>query len=167
MNKVFDLVDKTNEMVYKAASWIILPLFLGLFYEVVARYFFNAPTVWAYDLTYMLYGTMFVLGSPHVLRINRHIRVDLFYEKFSEKKKRVVDLVLYLVFFFPATIALFIKSIDYTIFAWKVGEKASSGAWRPSLVPLRLVFSVALFLLLAQGIVCFIRILLQSEVRSR
>jgi len=162
MNKMFALVDRTNEIIYKAASWIILPLFLGLFYEVVARYFFKAPTVWAYDLTYMLYGTMFVLGSPYVLGINRHIRVDLFYENFSTQKKRIVDLVLYLIFFFPATIALFIKSVDYAVFAWKVGEKANSGSWRPTLVPLRLVFSVALFLLLMQGFVCFVRILLKS-----
>jgi len=166
MNKVFALVDRTNHVIYKAASWIILPLFLGLFYEVVARYAFKAPTVWAYDITYMLYGTMFILGSPYVLGIDRHIRVDLFYEKFSARKKRIVDLVLYLIFFFPATIALFIKSVDYAIFAWNVGEKASSGSWRPTLVPLRIIFSVALFLLLAQGVVCFLRILFQSESKE-
>lgn len=157
MTRLLDFVDKINEIVYKMASWLVVPLFLGLFYEVVARYGFHAPTIWAYDMSYMLYGAMFILGAPYVLARDKHVRVDLFYEKFSARNKKIVDLVLYLIFFFPAVTALTIKSIDYAIFAWQVGERSSSGSWRPSLVPLRLIFAAALILLLIQVVACFFR----------
>ncbi|HOI81814.1 MAG TPA: TRAP transporter small permease subunit [Synergistales bacterium] len=163
MKNLFVFIDKTNELIFKAASWLIVPLIFGLFYEVVARYGFKAPTVWAYDLTYMLYGAMFVLGSAYVLARNKHIRVDLFYEKFSKARQRVVDILLYCILFFPPMALLVWKSYDYAIFAWEVGERSSSGSWRPSLVPLRIVFSVGMTMLLIQGAVCFIRIIRRTE----
>jgi len=163
MKNLLVYIERTNEFIYRAASWLTIPLIFGLFYEVVARYGFRAPTVWAYDLTYMLYGAMFVLGSAHVLAQNKHIRVDLFYERFSKGKKRIVDLVLYCIFFFPPMTFLVIKAYEYAHFAWQVGEKSSSGSWRPSLVPLRVSFAVGMTMLLVQGLVCFFRILFKTE----
>jgi TRAP-type mannitol/chloroaromatic compound transport system permease small subunit len=101
MKNLLVYIERTNEFIYRAASWLTIPLIFGLFYEVVARYGFRAPTVWAYDLPYMLYGAMFVLGSAPVLAQHKHIRVDRFYERLPKGKKRLVDLVLYCIFFFP------------------------------------------------------------------
>ncbi len=92
----------------KAVAWLILPMVLSLVWEVTARYGFNAPTEWAYDMTFMLYGTFFMLGSAWTLQRGGHIRTDSFYSNWSKRTQARVDLVCYLVFFFPAM----------AIFAW-------------------------------------------------
>ena len=76
---------------------------LGLTYEVVARYLFNAPTVWAYDMTFMLYGTFFMLGSAYTLMRKGHIRTDTFYGNWSPRVQGAVDAVCYAILF-PALI---------------------------------------------------------------
>ena len=73
---------------------------------MTARYGFNAPTDWAYDMTFMLYGTFFMVGSAWTLQRGGHIRTDSFYSKWSTRTQARVDLACYLIFFFPA-IAIF------------------------------------------------------------
>ena len=67
----------------RIVGWLIIPMVLSLVWEVVARYWFNAPTVWAYDMTYMLYGTFFMLGSAYTLLRGGHIRTDSLYAQWS------------------------------------------------------------------------------------
>jgi TRAP-type mannitol/chloroaromatic compound transport system permease small subunit len=85
----------------KLVAWLIIPMVLGLVYEVVARYAFNAPTEWAYDMTYMLYGSFFMLGAAFTLQRKGHIRTDTFYAAWSPRRQGMVDAVCYLLFFFP------------------------------------------------------------------
>ena len=63
----------------RIVGWLIIPMVMSLVWEVVARYCFNAPTVWAYDMTYMLYGAFFMLGSAYTLMRGGHIRTDSLY----------------------------------------------------------------------------------------
>ena len=91
----------------RLVAWLIMPMVLSLVYEVVARYFFNAPTVWAYDMTFMLYGTFFMLGSAYTLMRGGHIRTDCLYGGWSPRRQGLDRRVCYLVFFFPPLIALF------------------------------------------------------------
>src|SRR5262245_66599544 len=79
---------------------------MSLVWEVFARYFFNAPTIWAYDMTYILYGTFFMLGSAYTLLRGKHIRTDNFYSQWSPRRQGLVDTVCYLVLFFPPLLAL-------------------------------------------------------------
>ena len=71
-------------------------------YEVVARYLFNAPTIWSFDLTYMLYGALFMLGAAYALHKGAHIRTDFFWDNFSPRTKGLIDSISYVVFFFPS-----------------------------------------------------------------
>ena len=80
---------------------LVLPMVGGLCYEVFARYLFNAPTIWAYDVTYMLYGSHFMLGAAYTLYKGSHIRTDMLYENFTLRWKGRVDASMYLVFFLP------------------------------------------------------------------
>jgi TRAP-type mannitol/chloroaromatic compound transport system permease small subunit len=56
------LIDNISEWAGRLVSYLVYPLIGGVMYEVMVRYIFNAPTQWAYDVTYMLYGTIFMLG---------------------------------------------------------------------------------------------------------
>ena len=163
MDRVLGGIDKLSEYCSKAFAWLIIPMVGGLFYEVVARYAFNAPTIWAYDLTYMLYGALFVMGSAYALSQNRHVRIDVFYANFSSRRKGIVDVILYLVLFFPPVLVLVIKGIDYAAFSWSMKEVSSAGAWRPPLYPLKAIFPMAMAVLLLQGVAQFIRSLRRAR----
>lgn len=163
MDRVLRGIDKLSEYCSKAFAWLIIPMVGGLFYEVIARYVFNAPTIWAYDLTYMLYGALFVMGSAYALSQNRHVRIDVFYANFSSRQKGIVDVILYLVLFFPPILVLLIKGVEYAAFSWSMKELSIAGAWRPPLYPLKTIFPIAMAVLLLQGVAQFIRSLRRAR----
>ena len=99
--RVTRAIDAVVLFAGKAVAWLILPMVLSLVWEVTARYGFNAPTEWAYDMTFMLYGTFFMVGSAWTLQRGGHIRTDSFYSKWSKRTQARVDLACYLIFFFP------------------------------------------------------------------
>ena len=72
------VIDRFTDYTGTIFSLLAIPLVLGVGYEVTARYLFNAPTTWAYDLTYMLYGALFMLGAAYALHKGAHIRTDFF-----------------------------------------------------------------------------------------
>ena len=83
-------------------AWLSIPLVAAVAYEVFARYLFNAPTIWSFDLTYMLYGALFMLGAAYALHKGAHIRTDFFWDNFSPRTKGLIDSISYVVFFFPS-----------------------------------------------------------------
>src|SRR5919109_5226586 len=106
LRKTITIVDAFSEWSGKTVAWLILPLVFGLTYEGFARYLFNAPTLWAYDVSYMLYGALFMLGAHYTLMKGAHIRTDMLWEKFTPRTKGTIDAVAYIFFFFPAMILL-------------------------------------------------------------
>ena len=77
------VIDTFTDLTGTLVSWMSIPLVVAVAYEVIARYLFNAPTVWSYDVTYMLYGALFMLGAAYALHKGAHIRTDFFWENFS------------------------------------------------------------------------------------
>lgn len=151
------LIDTVSIWSGKAAAWLILPLVFGLTYEVISRYVFKAPTIWAYDLAYMLYGSFFMLGAAFTLYKKGHIRTDIFYEKWSPKKQGWIDALLYLFFFFPGMIFFLIAGLDEAIHSWSLLEKSEAGAWRPPVYPFKTVIPLTALLLLIQGVSEFLK----------
>lgn len=140
--------DRTGTMI----SWLSVPLVLAVSYEVTARYLFNAPTIWAYDATYMLYGSLFMLGAAYALHKGAHIRTDFFWEKFSIRRKGWIDTVSYIVFFFPSMIMLLLISWNEFRYSWQINEMSDQTPWRPLLWPFKFVVPLACLLLLIQGV---------------
>lgn len=145
-------IDAFSDWSGRAVAWMIFPLFLSLTYEGIARYLFNAPTLWAYDVSYMLYGALFMLGAHYTLLKGAHIRTDMLWDKFSPRIKGQIDAVAYIFFFFPAMILLFYASIDEAWASWKMGELSEQTAWRPFLWPFKAVVPLSALLLLVQGV---------------
>ena len=84
-NGLTRVLDSITRTVGRVTAWLIVPMVASLVYEVAARYVFDAPTVWAYDMTFMLYGTFFMLGSAWTLQRGGHIRTDTFYGEWSPR----------------------------------------------------------------------------------
>ena len=155
--KWVEKIDRLSDWGGRTISYLIYPLVGGVAYEVIARYFLNAPTEWAYDVTYMLYGTIFMLGAAYTLLKKGHIRTDLLYGKWSPQKQGKIDAILYLVLFFPAMILYLIAGIDYAAHSWITHERAANSPWMPIIYPFKAVIPLTAAMLIIQGVSEFIK----------
>lgn len=146
------IIDRFTDTTGTLIAMLAVPLVAAVAYEVVSRYVFHAPTTWAYDLTYMLYGTLFMLGAAYALHKGAHVRTDFFWEKFSTRTKGIIDAVSYIVFFFPALAILGYIGFHEAIYSFSIGEQSDQSPWRPILWPFKAVVPLACVLLLIQGI---------------
>jgi len=150
--KLVRAIDKFTDTTGGWISWLSIPLVGAVTYEVIARYFFNAPTIWSFDVTFMLYGTLFMLGCAYALHKGAHIRTDFFFERWSVRTKGFIDSIAYLVFFFPAFILLLFISWNEGWYAFQIGETSEQTPWRPILWPFKMVVPLTCLLLLIQGV---------------
>lgn len=134
------------------AAWLVVPMVLSLCYEVVARYVFNAPTQWAYDMTFMLYGSFFMLGAAFTLQRKGHVRTDSLYADWPVRRQAITDLVCYVVMFLPFVGVFAFAGWGYFVKAWVTNETFVSSAWQPITWPFKLTMPVAGVLLIIQGI---------------
>ena len=104
-SRLLYVVDGLSAAVGKTFGWCILVLTFTTSYEVFARYMFGAPTEWAFDASYMLYGTLFMMAGAYALSRNGHVRGDFLYRAWSPRRQAGMDLVLYFLFFFPGMLA--------------------------------------------------------------
>ena len=160
------ILDAITRFAGKAIAWLIVPMVLSLVWEVTARYAFNAPTVWAYDMTFMLYGTFFMIGSAWTLQRGGHIRTDTFYGEWSPQRKAWVDIACYLLLYLPA-MAVFLKlGAEYFWKSSQQNERIVTSPWLPIVWPFKLVMPVTAVLLILQGVSELIKCM-QVIVRAR
>ncbi len=136
----------------RLVSWLIIPMVLSLAFEVVSRYGFNAPTVWAFDMTFMLYGAFFMLGASYTLQRKGHIRTDSLYAGWSPRTQGIVDTICYLVFFFPFVLTFAFTGWEYFYKAFTTGERFVSSPWMAKVWPFKLVLPLAGAMLALQGV---------------
>ncbi len=145
-------IDTLNFWAGQVFAWLTAPLIFAVMYEVIARYVFTAPTIWAYDVSRFLYGAMFVLGAGYALSKGVHIRSDFLYRDWSVRTQGRVDVVLYLLFFFPTMLILLWVCGDWALTSLMRGERGSDTAWAPLLGPVRMALPIGIALLTIQGI---------------
>ena len=150
--RVVRAIDRFTDATGTGIAWLNVPLVAVVAYEVISRYVFNAPTAWSFDLTYMLYGAVFMLGSAYALHKGAHIRTDFFFEKWSIRTRGVIDSVAYLVFFFPSLALFLVVSGAEGWYAFEIGETSEQTPWRPILWPFKMVVPLTCFLLMIQGV---------------
>ncbi len=145
-------IDRTSMLVGKLVCWFLVPMCLAMVYEVIARKFFIAPTMWAYDVSRMLYGAMFMLGAGYALSRGVHIRADFIYRNWSDRTQGIVDGTLYVLFYFPGMLVFLWMSIDYAWTSIDRGERGMDTAWMPYMGPIKSAIPIGIVLLLMQGI---------------
>ena len=161
-------IDRINAWVGQGVAWLVPVLILELVYDTAARYLFNAPTQWSYDISYMLYGTIFLAAAGYTLQKDQHVRIELLYDRFSPRGKAAIDCIGYLLFFFPALTALVYYGGQFAWKSWVLLETSSASMWQPPIYPFKAVLPVTALLLLMQGLALFIRsarTLLQGDTR--
>ena len=146
------VIDRFTDSTGIWIALLSLPLVGAVCFEVFARYGFNAPTIWAFDVTYMLYGTHFMLGTAYTLMRIGHVRTDMLYQNWSIRRQNWVDAIGYLCFFFPAMLLLFWFGWQEFYHAFQIGETSDASPWRPIVWPFKGVIPLTAILLLVQGI---------------
>jgi TRAP-type mannitol/chloroaromatic compound transport system permease small subunit len=157
MESVCRWIDRISGVSGLIAAWLIVPLIGAMCYEVVARYVFHAPTIWAYELTYLLTGAGWLLGMAFTLSRGAHIRIDVVYLNLSPRVQAWIDVLCYLVLLLPFLIWLTSTLDDRAIAAFRSGEKTGQSAWNPPLWPFRAVFFISFALLCLQVIAEILR----------
>jgi TRAP-type mannitol/chloroaromatic compound transport system permease small subunit len=149
---VIRAIDRFTELTGYVFLIPIIPLILANVVEVFSRYVLRSPTMWALDVTTMSYAALFMLGAALALLKGAHVRTDMLWERFSDRRKGMIDSVALAIFFLPTMAVLFYISIDDFIYSISIDERSSSGAWTPILWPLRGVIPLTAFMLFLQGI---------------
>lgn len=152
MSTTIVAIDTFSLWVGRVVAWMTIPLMGAMIYEVVARYWFTAPTVWAYDISRMVYGAMFILGAAYALSKGVHIRSDFLYRKWSVRTQGRVDTALYVVCYFPAMVILLWVSSEWAWTSVSRGERGTDTSWMPLLGPLKSALPVGVAFLIIQGV---------------
>ncbi len=152
MRWVIIAIDTFSLWVGRAVCLLLIPMLVSMVYEIIARKFFIAPTLWAYDISRMTMGAMFMLGAGYVLMKGVHIRADFLYRLMSERNQGRVDLALYLIFYFPSLALFFWITGEYALDAVRTGETSMDTAWMPIVWPARMAMPVGAAFLLIQGV---------------
>ena len=156
MKKLVSFIDSFNEMVGRFVSYVVYALLIVVLYEVVSRKIFNKPTIWAFELSYMLYGTMFILGFAYTLKHNMHVGIDVISGRLSPKKQSVLEILSYLVFFFPFMYLAIKSSYSFFYQSWEMRE-ISQSQWAPPIYPFKALIPIGFCLLCLQGVSQFIK----------
>jgi TRAP-type mannitol/chloroaromatic compound transport system permease small subunit len=167
LDRLVAVIDGLSGVTGWVAGGLIVPMTLAVAYEVTARYAFNAPTIWAYDTTYMLFGAQFMLAAAYTLRNGGHIRTDVFYEHWSPRTRAIVDGVSYVFFFFPGMLFVLYAGAVEAHYAFQIGERSDWSPWRPVIWPLKVVIPVTAALLVLQGFAELVRCLRVIRGRAR
>ncbi|MEL0112822.1 MAG: TRAP transporter small permease subunit [Rickettsiales bacterium] len=152
MRAVCRLIDTFNDWLggYVFAL-LALPLLYVVAYEVISRYVFDAPTDWSYELSYMLYGSFFMLGAGYTLLKGGHVRTDIFYNNWSFRTRGILDSLLYVIAFYPGMIFFFWIGLEEAHHAFITNEHSDATPWMPPLSPFKSTIPIAAALLLLQG----------------
>lgn len=145
-------IDRFTDATGTLVAWLNVPLMLVVAYEVGMRYLFDAPSIWAFEIIYMLYGTIFMLGAAYALHKGAHIRTDFFFERWSTRTKGIIDSVAYIAFFFPSIFAFLLLSAQEAWYSFEIAERSEQTPWRPVLWPYKTVVPLTCLLLLVQGV---------------
>jgi TRAP-type mannitol/chloroaromatic compound transport system permease small subunit len=159
INRFIYGVDQLSKTVGHAFAWCIMILTFGTCYEVFMRYVLNAPTAWAFDMSYTLYGAMFFMAGAYTLSRGGHVRADMFYRLWRPRTQATVELVLYVLFFFPGILALVISGWGYGTESMKIREVSVNSPAGVPIWPLKMLIPFGAGLLTLQGVAEVLRCL--------
>lgn len=150
-------VDKLSTWLGHVFAWLIVGLTILVTWEVLSRKFLDAPHPWAFDAQIMMYGVMFMMAGAYTLAKSGHVRGDVLYGFFPTRVQAAIDLVLYLVFFVPGSVAMVYAGWIYAAESWAIREHSTITVDGPPVYPFKAFIPIAGGFLLLQGIVEIIR----------
>jgi TRAP-type mannitol/chloroaromatic compound transport system permease small subunit len=147
-----NFADQFVVWIGRSFAWGIFILTAAVMYEVIMRYFFNAPTLWAFDFTIQMYGAVCMMGGASAMSTKTHVKADMYYNRLSEKGQAILDLVLFICFYAPGVFALTYAGYFYAKKAWIVHETSWNSPAQIQIYFSKSLIPIAGLLLLIIGI---------------
>lgn len=150
LSKLFRRIDALSALLDHIAGGVVVLLVASMIYEVGARYVFGAPTMWAFDLSYMATGVLFILGAGHAVRTDSHIRIDFLAARLPPRLRQWVDGLVYTFALMPLFAALATIGTQRALRAFAAGEVETVSPWAPVMWPFYALLALGLFCLALQ-----------------
>ena len=157
MRGLATFLDKISGTSGALAAWLVIPLIAASCYEVFSRYVLGEPTLWAFEVGYMVMGTHFLIGLAYTLREREHVRVDFLYAHVPPKKRALIDAFTYVVLLMPLAGWLTVALWEKVTRAYESHERSGMSAFNPVIWPFRLVICTAFALLFLQALAELLR----------
>ena len=135
LKRLGSIIDRLSGITGFLGACLVVPIALVMFYEVVLRFFFDLPTFWAYELTYMMAGAHFALGITYVTREGLHVRIDFLYERFPPRLKAGIDFCVSGIVVLPTVSWMAYLLVTKAIEALLIGELSGESEWNPYVWP--------------------------------
>jgi TRAP-type mannitol/chloroaromatic compound transport system permease small subunit len=154
------VIDKVSEYSGKIASFGMLLLIFVVVFEVVSRYIFQQPSMWAHETSAYIFGGMFLIGGAYGILAKAHVSMDVIYLRFSTRTRAIVDMATALLFFLFCGVLLWVGGQV----AWNsiMNRELSGTPWAPPIYPLKATIAFAALLMLFQGLAKFVRDLITA-----
>ena len=153
-------IDQLSKTIGHAFAWCIIIVMFGTCYEVFVRYVLDDPTSWAFDMSYLMYGAIFYMAGAYTLSRGGHVRADIVYRRWPERTQAGVELVLYVLFFFPGILALVIAGSGYGFESLRLREVSVNSPAGVPIWPLKMMICVGAGLMALQGLAEVLRCVL-------
>lgn len=148
-------VDAFNRRVGRLAMYLVFVMIGVLLYSSISRTVFDLPLIWVVEVAQFLLAAYYLLGGAYSMQLDAHVRMDLFYGRWSEKTRATVDVATMLCLIFYLLVLLG-GGVSSTQYALEYGQKNYS-AWAPQLAPIKIVMSAGIFLMLLQAFSIFFK----------
>jgi TRAP-type mannitol/chloroaromatic compound transport system permease small subunit len=148
-------VDAVNYRVGRVAMYLIFVMAAILLASTGSRIIFGVPINWALEMSQFLLSAYYLLGGAYTLQMGGHVRMDLFYDRLSARKRAVTDAItiLFVIFYLVVLFWGGVSSTEYAI----VYNQQNYSAWGPVLWPIKIVMTIGVFLMLLQCIATFLK----------
>lgn len=143
-----NVIKKIGEIV----SWLNVVLIIIICFDVVLRYFFNSTEKWVIELEWHIFAVIFLVGASYTFQADKHVRVDVFYQNFSENRKLWINLLGNLLFLVPWSIVVIYTSLKYANVSFSYLEGSPDPNGLPARYVIKYVISFSFLLLLVQAI---------------
>lgn len=160
LDVIAGIIDRINEGIGRAVSWLALFMVLVQFIVVLMRYVFGIPSIFMQESIIYMHALIFMVGVGYTLLHNGHVRVDIFYSTASEKRKALIDLIGVAVFLVPISALIWWVSWPYVAMSWSVREGSVEVSGIQAIFLLKAVLLVFAVLLTIQGIAMALRSIL-------
>ena len=151
LRRIIYAIDQLSKTIGHAFAWCIVILMLGTTYEVIVRYAFNAPTDWAFDFSYILYGGLFYMAGAYTLSRGGHVRADMFSRTWPPKVQATIEITLYILFYFPGILAMVIAGYHYAHDSFRILEKSINSPIGVPIWQIKLMIPFGAALIAIQG----------------
>ena len=152
MKKISHIIDLFNEKIGILTSYLVIPLILITFFVAFMRYALDFGSIAIQEITIYLHALIFTVGASYTLKNNMHVRIDIFYNKFSDNLKKNINLFGTIFFLLPSCLLIFITSFNYVISSIMLLESSKEAGGLPILYILKSYILLMVFTLFLQAI---------------